>query len=80
MLYQLLRPALFSLDAETAHGLTLAALRLAPRGPRAAPEPLLANRVAGIAFPNPVGLAPGFDKNAEVPDAALGLGFGYVEV
>ena len=78
MLYDLLKPALFTLDPERAHGLGLAALKLNPaKGP---PKPgALATRVAGIDFPNPIGLAAGFDKDAEVPDAALGLGFGFVE-
>ncbi|NKJ42497.1 dihydroorotate dehydrogenase [Novosphingobium sp. SG916] len=71
---------LFRLPAETAHTLTLRALALSPLGGRAAPEPALAQRVAGIVFPNPVGLAPGFDKNAQVPDALFGLGFGSVEI
>ena len=79
MLYHFAAPALFALDPETAHKLTIAALRFAPsRAPAAAG--LLATRVAGLDFPNPVGLAAGFDKNAEVPDAMLGLGFGFVEV
>jgi dihydroorotate dehydrogenase len=78
-LYPLLRPLLFRLDAEQAHGLAIAALRRDPRG--AGPiDPLLASRVAGIDFPGPVGLAAGFDKNAEVPDAMLARGFGFVEV
>ena len=78
MLYDILKPALFALDPERAHGLSIGALKLSPsKGPpRAGP---LATRVAGIEFPNPVGLAAGFDKDAEVPDAALGLGFGFVE-
>jgi len=80
MIYSVLRPILFRLPAERAHRLTISALGMAPRGWRAAPEAALAQRVAGIAFPNPVGLAPGFDKNAQVPDALLGLGFGSVEV
>ncbi|OYW50637.1 MAG: dihydroorotate dehydrogenase (quinone) [Novosphingobium sp. 12-62-10] len=80
MIYSLLRPILFRIPAERAHNLTISALGMAPRGSRAAPEPALAQRVAGIAFPNPVGLAPGFDKNAQVPDALLGLGFGSVEI
>jgi dihydroorotate dehydrogenase len=79
MLYSLLRPALFLTDAETAHGLSLAALRLLPS--RAAPSnPILSQQVAGLDFPNPVGLAPGYDKNAEVFQAAYALGFGHVEV
>ena len=79
MLYSLFRPVLFLADAETAHGLSLAALRLLPLRP--APSPLiLRQRVAGLDFPNPIGLAPGYDKNAEVFQAAYGLGFGFVEV
>jgi dihydroorotate dehydrogenase len=79
MLYSLLRPALFLTDAETAHGLSLAALRLLPSRPSPS-NPKLSQRVAGLNFPNPVGLAPGYDKNGEVFQAAYALGFGYVEV
>ena len=53
---------------------------MSPIGARAAPAPALAQRMAGIVFPNPVGLAPGFDKNGQVPDALIGLGFGSVEI
>ena len=80
MLYRLLRPALFALDAERAHGLALAALKLRPAlgaPPAAGP---LAVEVAGLAFPNPLGMAAGFDKDGEVPDALLALGFGFAEV
>ncbi|MFA7602261.1 MAG: quinone-dependent dihydroorotate dehydrogenase [Novosphingobium sp.] len=80
MLYALLRPALFRLDAERAHGLALRALKLMPRGRRARPGGPLAVEVAGIAFPNPLGMAAGFDKDGEAPDALLGLGFGFAEV
>ena len=79
MLFRLARPALFALDPEQAHRLTIAALKAAPRLPPPAAGPL-GVEVAGLRFPNPVGLAAGFDKDAEVPDAALGLGFGFVEV
>ncbi len=79
MLYRFAAPVLFVLDPERAHRLTIAALRAAPVLPPPAPGPL-ATRVAGVAFANPVGLAAGFDKDAEVPDALLGLGFGFVEV
>lgn len=79
MLFSLARPALFALDPEQAHRLTIAALKLAPQRAPAAPGPL-GVEVAGLHFPNPVGLAAGFDKDAEAPDAALGLGFGFVEV
>ncbi len=79
-LFPLARPLLHSLDAETAHNLTLRGLAaLPPRRPRA-DDPRLAVDVLGRRFPNPVGLAAGFDKGAEVPDALLGLGFGFVEV
>jgi dihydroorotate dehydrogenase len=78
-LYPVFRPLIFALDAERAHGLTLAALKL--RGGSApASAPSLGIRVAGIDFPNPVGLAAGFDKDAEVFGQALRLGFGFVEV
>ena len=79
MFYSLLRPALFALDAERAHGLALLALGTMPVRRRCASGGPLATSVAGLAFPNPLGLAAGFDKDAEVPDAALGLGFGFVE-
>lgn len=79
MLFKLLRAPLFALDPETAHVLTIRGLKsIPPASPPSAGA--LAARVAGIDFPNPVGLAAGFDKNAEVPDAMLGLGFGFVEV
>ncbi|MBW8752603.1 MAG: quinone-dependent dihydroorotate dehydrogenase [Sphingomonadales bacterium] len=80
MVYSLLRPALFRLDAERAHGIALNALKLMPGGRRAQPGGALAVEVAGIAFPNPLGMAAGFDKDGEVPDALLGLGFGFAEV
>ena len=79
MLYRLAAPALFAFEPEAAHRLTIGALRIAPPRAPAAPGPL-ATTVAGVVFPNPVGLAAGFDKNAEVPDAVLGLGFGFAEV
>jgi dihydroorotate dehydrogenase len=79
MMFALARPALFALDSEMAHRLTIEALKLSPARtpPPAGP---LATQVAGIAFPNPLGMAAGFDKDAEVPDALFGLGFGFVEV
>lgn len=82
-LYSLVRPLLFSLPAEAAHGLTIRALRdgrVPPPAGATDDAPVLATRVWGIDFPNPVGLAAGFDKNAEVMDAMLSLGFGFVEV
>jgi dihydroorotate dehydrogenase len=74
------RLALFAFDPETAHGLTIATLKTGLpvcRPPRA--DPRLVVKVAGLAFPNPLGMAAGFDKNAEVPDALLSLGFGFAE-
>ena len=78
MLYSLLRPGLFLLDPESAHALSIAALKLVPAG-NPAPGPL-ATTVAGLHFPNPVGMAAGYDKDGEVPDALLALGFGFAEV
>jgi dihydroorotate dehydrogenase len=77
--FSLVRPALFALPAETAHKLSLAALGAVPLGRTEIPE-ALAVRVAGLSFPSPLGAAPGYDKNAEVPDALLRLGFGFVEI
>jgi dihydroorotate dehydrogenase len=79
-LYRLIRPLAFALDAETAHDLTVKALRFYPphRPPRL-PD-CLRTRVAGIDFPSPVGLAAGFDKDAQIPEQMLTLGFGFVEV
>jgi dihydroorotate dehydrogenase len=79
MLYRLARPALFALDAERAHGLAIVALKAMPGTPAPLGGPL-ETRVAGLAFPNPLGMGAGFDKDAEVPDALLGKGFGFVEV
>src|SRR5688572_796830 len=79
-LYPLLRPLAFALDAERAHRLTIAALKLLPPGLPARPDSVLGVEVAGLRFPNPVGLAAGFDKDAEVFRQMLGFGFGFVEV
>ncbi len=77
----LLRPALFRIDPETAHTMSIAALKAGIVPPCSAPtDPRLKVTVAGLEFPNPVGLAAGFDKNAEVPDAMLAQGFGFAEV
>jgi len=79
MLFRLIRPLVFALDPETAHRLALGALKAMPASaPPAAGGPLVCE-VAGIAFPNPLGMAAGFDKDGEVPDALLGLGFGFAE-
>lgn len=79
-LFSLARPLIHRLDAEMAHRLTVAALAAAPALKPAADDPILATEAFGLAFPNPVGLAAGFDKHAEAVDGALGLGFGFVEV
>lgn len=79
-LYPLFRPFAFALDAERAHRWTIAALRKLPAGKPAGDDPALAMTVAGLTFPNPVGLAAGFDKDAEVYRQMLGMGFGFVEV
>ena len=79
MLFDLARPALFAIDPERAHRLTVRALALAGRCGRPAAS-ALAIEVAGLGFPNPLGMAAGFDKDAEVPDQLLGLGFGFAEV
>lgn len=78
-LFRAVRPLLFALDAERAHGLTISLLSL--RGGRAPTvDPLLATRVAGIDFANPVGLAAGADKDGRAIGGFLGLGFGVVEI
>jgi dihydroorotate dehydrogenase len=71
---------LHTVDPEEAHGLTIKGLKygLGPR-PMEADDPVLATNVAGLALPNCVGLAAGFDKNAEAPNAMLRAGFGFVE-
>lgn len=83
-LYDILRPLLFKLDAETAHRLTLYSLGVAQRSGFAhriaTPPEDVPTRVFGIHFPNPVGLAAGLDKNAEHLDALDTLGFGFIEV
>jgi dihydroorotate dehydrogenase len=76
---RLAAPWLRALDPEQAHALALRALKFVPL-PRAAPDDeKLSVAAFGLTFPNPVGLAAGFDKNAEVVDALLRLGFGFVE-
>ncbi|QNE05630.1 quinone-dependent dihydroorotate dehydrogenase [Croceicoccus marinus] len=83
MVYSLLRPLIFRLDAEKAHGLALSALGTLPSSLLASPprpDPALGVEVAGLRFPNPVGVAAGFDKNGEVPDALLRCGFGFAEL
>ncbi|MFO0596226.1 MAG: quinone-dependent dihydroorotate dehydrogenase [Myxococcaceae bacterium] len=89
MYQSVLRPALFRLDAEQAHHLGLWGLSLAETAPgvskwlrsRVKPErSSLKVRVAGLDFPNPVGLGAGLDKNAEAMVGLFSLGFGSIEV
>lgn len=84
MIYSLLRPLLFCLDAETAHHLSLNALK---RIERLGLAGLYANRIAekpvkvmGLTFPNRVGLAAGLDKNGDYIDALAAMGFGHLEI
>lgn len=78
-LFSLARPLIHALDAETAHRLAVEALKFAPA--RLCDDDLrLAVHAFGFDFPNPVGLAAGFDKHAEAFSGALGLGFGFVEM
>ena len=76
---RLAAPFLRTLSPENAHALTVRMLKFAPLPP-ASDDKRLAIRVFGLNFPNPVGMAAGFDKNAEVADALIRLGFGFVEV
>ena len=78
--YALADLALSRLDPETAHGLALRALKSGLLGEAADDPPSLAVHLWGRTLPNPIGLAAGFDKNAEVPNALLALGFGFVEI
>lgn len=80
-LYKLARPVLFKLEPEKAHRMTLKIMKsgLMPVPPRIKASEL-EQQIWGLTFPNPVGLAAGFDKNAEVIAPALSLGFGFTEV
>ena len=80
-LYPLVRPLLRALPPETAHRLTLAALAAGLAGASRVPDPPeLRQRLWGLDFPNPIGIAAGFDKDARAPDALLRLGFGFAEI
>lgn len=78
--FSLARPVLHVLDPETAHGLTIRVLSIMPGLGSTVLDDRLRIRSFGLDFPNPLGLAAGFDKNAEVPDAMLGLGLGFTEI
>lgn len=81
-IYNLAKPFLFLLAPETAHKLTLLGLRIAPTKllfPQKPDNPAFKMRLWGRTFPNPVGIAAGFDKNAEAVGALFDMGFGFVE-
>jgi dihydroorotate dehydrogenase len=80
LLESLARPLLRMLDPEDAHRLAIQALKVPPFVKVVADDPRLAVRAFGLDFPNPIGMAAGFDKHGEVPDALLKLGFAFVEV
>jgi dihydroorotate dehydrogenase len=77
---RLARPLLRVLDPEDAHRLAVRMMKFAPLPSAAGDDKRLAMRAFGLNFPNPIGIAAGFDKNAEVPDALLRVGFGFVEI
>jgi len=81
LLFKLAQPALFSLDAERAHAVTIAGLKagIHPRC-NGGGDDRLAVTIAGLTFPNPLGMAAGFDKHCEVPSALHALGFGHAEI
>lgn len=80
-LADLARKGLFLFDPEAAHGLSITALKsgLVPSC-SLRPDPRLRQTIAGLDFPNPLGMAAGYDKNAEVPEALIRLGFGFTEI
>jgi dihydroorotate dehydrogenase len=73
-------PVMRWFDPEDAHRLAIRGLRMLPPSRPRLDDPKLAVRAFGLNFPNPIGIAAGFDKNAEVPDALLRLGFGFAEI
>ncbi len=79
-MYKFAKPFLHLLDAEDAHQATIALLKFLPRLKPPQDNPNLTVQTFGLSFPNPIGLAAGFDKDAEVFEAMLTLGFGFVEV
>ena len=82
-MFSILKPFLFSLDPETAHDLAIKTLKINPFPSKmfeVEDEQMLKIKLLGKNFPNPVGLAAGFDKSAEAYNSLLKLGFGFVEV
>src|SRR5215510_16355157 len=83
MLYPLLRPFLFAVDSERAHHLAIDTLKVLQATTPVMPPPSdtrLSQTLWGLHFPNPVGLAAGYDKNAAVPLTWSALGFGFAEL
>lgn len=79
-LFPLLQPLVRRVDPEAAHDMSIAALERLPLPAAAPDDPRLSTHVMGLDFPNPVGMAAGFDKHGRVPDALMRLGFGFVEI
>ena len=82
-MFSILRPFLFNLDPETAHDLAIKSLKfnlLPSKVFKVEDEQMLNIKLLGKNFPNPIGLAAGFDKSAEAYNPLLKLGFGFVEV
>ena len=79
-LFTLIRPALNVLDPETSHDGTIRALRLLPPSKPRSDDPRLSVDLFGRRFPNPVGLAAGFDKQGQATDRLFAFGFGFVEI
>ena len=82
-MFTILRPFLFNLDPETAHDLAIKSLKfnlLSSKVFKVEDEQMLNIELLGKKFPNPIGLAAGFDKSAEAYNSLLKLGFGFVEV
>ena len=83
MMFSILRPFLFNIDPETAHDLAIKSLKFNPLPSKmfeVEDEQMLKVQLLGKNFPNPIGLAAGFDKSAEAYNSLLRLGFGFVEV
>lgn len=79
IVFTLAKPFLHRMNPEKAHDLTIQTLKHFPPQRKKSDDPRLQVKLWGMSFDNPLGLAAGFDKNGEVPDAMLGLGFGFVE-
>ena len=82
-MFSILRPFIFNLDPETAHDLAIQSLKFNPLPSKmfeVEDEQMLNIELLGKNFPNPIGLAAGFDKSAEAYNSLLKLGFGFVEV